>query len=100
MVKHKVNIFFQGHDHLYCQQEKDGIIYQEIPMPSDHGYVAYNEERYASGKKLPSSGYLRVTVAPRQVKVEYVRSFLPKDETADTRQGSIAHAYDVKSKFA
>ena len=100
MVKHKVNIFFQGHDHLYCQQEKDGIIYQEVPMPSDHGYVAYNEDRYASGKKLPSSGYLRVTVAPRQVKVEYVRSFLPKDETADTRQGSIAHAYDVKSKFA
>jgi len=100
MVKHNVNIFFQGHDHLYCQQEKDGIVYQEVPMPSDHGYVAYNEERYASGKKLPSSGYLRVTVAPRQVKVEYVRSFLPKDETPDTRQGSVAHTYDVKSKFS
>jgi len=96
MVKHKVGIFFQGHDHLYCQQEKDGVIYQEVPMPSDHGYVAYNEDRYTSGKKLPSSGYLRVTVTPADVKVDYVRCFLPKDETSDTRHGMVAHTYLVK----
>ncbi len=100
MAKHKVSIFFQGHDHLYCQQEKDGVIYQEVPMPSDHGYVAYNEERYQSGKKLPSAGYLRVTVSPQQTKVEYVRSFLAKDETPQNKQGAIAHAYDVKPKSA
>ena len=47
--KHGVTIFFQGHDHLYCQQERDGIIYQEVPMPADQGYVAYNEDRYQSG---------------------------------------------------
>ncbi len=98
MVKHKVSVFFQGHDHLYCQQEKDGLIYQELPMPSDHGYVAYNEERYASGKKLPSSGYLRVTVTPASAKVEYVRCFLPKDETPATKHGMIAHAYEVKAR--
>jgi hypothetical protein len=98
MVKHKVSIFFQGHDHLYCQQEKDGVLYQEVPMPSDHGYVAYNEDRYTSGKKLPSSGYLRVTVTPAEVKVDYVRCFLPKDETATTRHGMIAHTYNVKAK--
>jgi hypothetical protein len=95
MVKHKVSIFFQGHDHLYCQQEKDGVIYQEVPMPSDHGYVAYNEDRYETGKKLPSSGYLRVRVTPREARVEYVRSFLPKDETKDTVHGSVAHSYGV-----
>ena len=100
MVKHKVNIFFQGHDHLYCQQEKDGVIYQEVPMPSDHGYVAYNDDRYQSGKKLPSSGYLRISVHPQQTKVEYVRSFLPKDETKDLKQGQIAHAYEVKPRTA
>ncbi len=98
MVKHKVSIFFQGHDHLYCQQEKDGVIYQEVPMPSDHGYVAYNTDRYTTGKKLPSSGYLRVTVTPADVKVDYVRSFLPKDETAETRHGMVAHSYRVPSK--
>jgi hypothetical protein len=100
MVKHKVSVFFQGHDHLYCQQEKDGIIYQELPMPSDHGYVAYNEDRYASGKKLPSAGYVRVTVTPASAKVEYVRCFLPKDETSATKHGMIAHAYEVKARTA
>ena len=49
MVKHGVTIFFQGHDHLYCQQQRDGIIYQEVPMPADHGYMAYNDDRYQSG---------------------------------------------------
>ena len=98
MVKHGVTIFFQGHDHLYCQQQRDGIIYQEVPMPADHGYQAYNEERYQSGVKLPNSGHLRVTVSPDNVKVEYVRSFLPKDETAQNNTGDIAHSYTVKPK--
>ena len=98
MVKHKVSVFFQGHDHLYCQQSKDGLVYQELPMPSDHGYVAYNDDRYVSGTKLPSSGYLRVTVSPEKVRVEYVRSFLPKDETKEARHGAIAHSYEVKAK--
>ena len=100
MAKHKVSVFFQGHDHLYCQQEKDGVIYQELPMPSDHGYVAYNEDRYQSGKKLPSAGYVRVTVTPASAKVEYVRCFLPKDETSATKHGMIAHAYEVKARSA
>jgi len=98
MVKHGVTIFFQGHDHLFCRQERDGIIYQEVPMPADHGYMAYNEKRYESGVKLPNSGHLRVTVSSENVKVEYVRSFLPKDETAQNKTGDIAHSYTVKSK--
>jgi len=98
MVKHGVTIFFQGHDHLYCRQERDGIVYQEVPMPADHGYVAYNDDRYQSGVKLPNSGHLRVTVAPETVKVEYVRSFLPNDESVQNKTGDIAHSYVVKSK--
>jgi hypothetical protein len=98
MAKHGVTIFFQGHDHLYCQQQRDGIIYQEVPMPADHGYQTYNEERYQSGVKLPNSGHLRVTVSPENVKVEYIRSFLLKDETAQSKTGDIAHSYTVKPK--
>ena len=51
-----------------------------------------------SGVKLPNSGHLRVTVSPENVKVEYVRSFLPKDETAQNKTGDIAHSYTVKAK--
>ncbi len=56
MVKHGVTIFFQGHDHLFAKQERDGIIYQEVPMPADPFYEARNEERYESGVKLPKLG--------------------------------------------
>ena len=98
MVKHGVTIFFQGHDHLFCQQERDGIIYQEVPMPADHGYQTYNADRYQSGVKLPNSGHLRVTVSPENVKVEYVRSFLLKDETVQNKTGDLAHSFTVKAK--
>jgi hypothetical protein len=98
MVKHGVTIFFQGHDHLYCRQERDGIVYQEVPMPADQGYMTYNENRYQSGVKLPNSGHLRVTVSPEQVKVDYVRSYLPKDETGKSRTGEIADSYTIKAK--
>jgi hypothetical protein len=95
MAKHRVSIFFQGHDHLYCRQERDGVVYQEVPMPADQGYQTYNAERYQTGAKLPNSGYLKVTVSPARVKVDYVRSWLPKDETADHRQGEIAASYSL-----
>ena len=98
MVKHGVTIFFQGHDHLFCRQERDGIVYQEVPMPADQGYMTYNEDRYQSGVKLPNSGHLRVTVSPENVKVDYVRSYLPQDETAQHKTGEIAHSYTVKAK--
>ena len=98
MVKHKVTIFFQGHDHLFCSQEKDGIIYQEIPMPSDKDYTAYNEDRYTSGTRLPNSGFLNVTVSPTGVKVDYIRSFLPTDESPQNKHGSIAHSYTIPTR--
>jgi hypothetical protein len=98
MVKHGVTIFFQGHDHLFARQERDGIVYQEVPNPADQGYVAYNQDRYRSGVKLPNSGYLRVTVSPQEVRVEYVRCYLPKDETAQRRTGEVAHRYTIKPK--
>lgn len=100
MVKHKVSVSFQGHDHLYCQQERDGVVYKELPMPSDHGYVAYNEDHYLEGRKLPSSGYLRISIGPQETKVEYVRSYLPEDETAPRWQGEVAHSYSVEPRIA
>jgi len=98
MVKTGVTIFFQGHDHLFARQEKDGVVYQEVPNPADATYQAFNREAYRSGDILPDSGHLRVTVAPDQVRVDYVRAWLPKDETGDNRNGVVAFSYVVKPR--
>jgi hypothetical protein len=100
MAKHGVNIFFQGHDHLYARQERDGVVYQEVPLPADHGYATYNEEAYTSGTKLANSGYLRVTVSPEEATVEYVRCYLPKDETERRKSGEVAYSYTIKAKIS
>jgi hypothetical protein len=98
MVKHGVTIFFQGHDHLFARQERDGVVYQEVPMPADHGYATYNADRYRSGVKLPNSGHLRVSVAPDGVTVDYLRTYLPQDETPQRKTGELAHRYTVPPK--
>ena len=95
MVKTGVTIFFQGHDHLFARQEKDGVVYQEVPNPADATYQAFNREAYRSGDILPDSGHLRVTVAPDQVSVDYVRAWLPKDEAVGQKNGAVAFSYTV-----
>ena len=100
MVKHGVTIFFQGHDHLFARQEKDGVIYQETPNPADSTYSAFNREAYRSGDILPNAGYLRVSVAPAAVKVDYIRGWLPKDETAEHKNGEAAFTYSVTPQKA
>ncbi len=95
MVKNGVTIFFQGHDHLFARQELDGVIYQEVPNPADDTYTAFNKDAYRSGDILPNSGFLNVTVSPEQVKVDYVRSFLPQDESGQNKNGDIVYSYTI-----
>ena len=83
MVDNHVNIYFQGHDHIFVRQELDGVIYQTLPEPANPFYTAENSDSYRSGDKFPNSGHVRVTVAPAAVSVDYVRSYLDKpDELA------------------
>ena len=98
MVKTGVTIFFQGHDHLFAHQQKDGVTYQETPNPADDTYTAFNREAYRSGDILPNSGHLRVTVSPANVRVDYVRSFLPKDETPQQKDGEVGFSYTVSPR--
>lgn len=98
MAKTGVTIFFQGHDHLFARQELDGVVYQETPNPADPTYTAFNRDAYRSGTVLPDSGHLRVTVSPANVRVDYVRSYLAKDETATRRNGAVAFSYTVKPR--
>jgi hypothetical protein len=98
MVKYKVSIFFQGHDHLFAQQELDGVIYQEVPNPADPTYTAFNSDAYKSGKILANSGFLNVTVSSDRIRVDYIRSYLPKDETSTQKNGVAAYSYTVWGK--
>jgi len=38
---------------------------------------------------------MRVTVSPAQVKVEYVRSFMPADENGQRKNGQVGHTYTI-----
>lgn len=98
MVANGVNIFFQGHDHLYAKEELDGLVYQEVPMPSDSTYeigVLANADAYTD-VTLNGTGHLRVTVAPQCVTVDFVRAYLPADTlSGEHHNGEIAYSYTV-----
>lgn len=91
-----VTIFFQGHDHLFAKEELDGIVYQEVPMPSDSTYslgIIANGDAYTSIKQ-DGSGHLRVTVSPSGVKVDYVRAYLPADTLSSVhKNGEVTYSY-------
>ena len=96
MVKNKVSIFFQGHDHIFCTQERDGLIYQSMPNPADDTFSMFNDDAYKSGTKAPNSGHVRVTVAPAQAKVEYFLAARSQD--SGRKNLSVAHSYVIKPK--
>lgn len=95
MVKTGVTVFFFCHDHLYARQELDGVVYQSVPIPADYTYTAFNSNAYKSGVILQNAGFLNVMVAPANVKVDYISSYLPKDEKADKKNGQVAHSYTI-----
>jgi hypothetical protein len=100
MVHNGVNVFFQGHDHLFAQEALDGIIYQECPMTADSTYMIgmlANADAYKSNQ-MNGTGYIRVTVSPDSSKVEYVRSYLPRDTSATQKNHGVAFSYTLSSR--
>ncbi|MEI8244300.1 MAG: metallophosphoesterase [Lentisphaerota bacterium] len=95
MAKNRVTIFFQGHDHIFARQQLDGVVYQTLAETADPNYALYNKAAYRSGDILPNSGRVRVTVASDKVTVEYIRSWLPGDETEQHKNGEIACHYSI-----
>lgn len=98
LVANHVTAYFHGHDHLYAHQSLDGIAYQEVPQPSatnanlgtraaDYGYT--------QGTLLGGRGYLRISVAPTGVTVQYVESWLPSEQKGAIVNGMIADAYTL-----
>ncbi len=98
MKQHDVSIVFHGHDHLFVKQDYDGIIYQEVPQP---GYPRSGNTRtateygYVSGEVQSSSGHIRVRIEENAARVEYVRAFVPKDESSMRKNGDVTYSYRV-----
>lgn len=97
-VKTGVSIFFQGHDHIFCKQELDGVIYQSCPCPSDTTEKLINGDAYTVGDKIVGSGLVKVTVGPDKAHIDFLRSWLPAAETDGRKHGEVAYSYDVKPK--
>lgn len=98
MVANHVNVFFQGHDHVYAYESLDKMVYQTVPMPADSSYaLGYIANGAAfTGTVLKGTGHLKVTVNPDSVKVDFVSAKLPKDETPTSKNGDIIYSYSVK----
>ena len=99
MVKNKVNVLFQGHDHVYAYEKLDNLVYQTVQMPSDSSYaLGYIANGTAfTGTVLKGAGHIRVTVNSDSVKVDFVSAKLPKDETASSKNADILNSYSVKN---
>lgn len=99
LVKYGVTAVFHGHDHLYARQELDGIVYQEVPQPSAKNFLSgptlATQYHYLSGTILSSSGHLRVTVGPTRTTVQYVRAWLPVNETSQRRNAQVDDIWSV-----
>ncbi len=99
LVQNHVSAVFHGHDHVFVEQDLDGIVYQEVPQPSitryDNAGLAA-QYGYAHGDAFSSSGFLRLTVAPDQVAVQYIRSFLPQDMNTNQQNGEVAYTYAIR----
>ncbi len=93
LVDNGVTIFFHGHDHVFCKQELDGVVYQECPQPANAMYGA-GQFAYRYGDLVNNSGYLRVSVSPAALRVQYVRSYLPGDGV----HGRISYDYVVEAR--
>ncbi len=99
MVENPTTLFFHGHDHFFGKQEKDGMIYQEVPQPSNRNItnISASQYGYVDGVFLPGRGYLLVSVTDTSTQVDYIKTLMPGEETALNHNGEVAYSYRVKS---
>ena len=78
LVKHHVSAVFHGHDHLYVNSQRDGVVYQCVPQPGNpRGNTrTATQYGYVSGTLHGSPGHVRVRVEADKATVEFVRTAL------------------------
>lgn len=78
-----VTAFVHGHDHVFAfEPPLDGVGYLTVPQPDDARYDRGHAPRSRIDKGarvIENSGHVAFTVSPRELVVEYVRSYLPGD---------------------
>jgi hypothetical protein len=92
-----VNIFFQGHDHVFAHEVLDNVTYQTVPMPSDSTYqigILANGDAFVSDV-AGGTGHLKVTVSQSGIKVDFIQAYLPADETGNRKNGQVAFTYTI-----
>ena len=94
--KWELPIFFQGHDHIFVTQTRDGLIYQSMPNPADDTFTMFNSDAYKTGVKAANSGHVRVQISPQEAKVEYFLAARAKDVSRKNME--IAHSYSLKPR--
>ena len=99
MIENHAQIYFHGHDHFYDKQDKDGIVYQEVPQPSCKNIVSTSATQYGylSGVILAGRGFLLVSVTDSTAKVDYIKTYLPNEETSGHKNGEIGYSYSVST---
>jgi uncharacterized protein (TIGR03437 family) len=100
LLANHVTAFFHGHDHLYAHQILDGITYQETPQPSANNATLgtrASDYGYTQGTLLGGRGYLRVTVAPAGVNVQYIETWLPSEQGGMQVNGMVADSYTMSA---
>lgn len=95
LVNNNASIYFHGHDHFYGKQDKDGIVYQEVPQPSAKNITVVSglQYGYVNGTLLPNRGYILVTVTDSNATVQYVKTYLPSEENATRHNKDIDDSY-------
>ncbi|MBL0104549.1 MAG: T9SS type A sorting domain-containing protein [Bacteroidetes bacterium] len=99
MVNNQASIYFHGHDHFYGKQDKDGIVYQEVPQPSAKNItnVSGLQYGYVNGVLLPNRGYILVSMTDTTAKIDYVKTYLPNEEDATHHNGDISYSYTLSA---
>lgn len=98
LTENQVTIFFHGHDHFFDKQDKDCLVYQETPQPSLPNFNYPNQAAtygYLAGQIVGNSGHLRVTVSGTGIQVDYVKAYLPANETPTRHNKDIAATYTI-----
>jgi len=93
-----VNIFFQGHDHVFSHEVLDDVTYQAVPMAADSTYtigMLANADAYTADT-LDGTGHIRVTVSTDCVQVDYIRAYLPADTLSGIHHNAeVAFSYTI-----